>query len=130
MDSQQLVSQHAPPLPRLSPPAEHDPSSSQQIHCSDDAGNADAPVMDPVRSEQRRTERQEDHRKYKISSQTNGGARKACADKCDRRHRPSIPAAHSAASAIVHPAAMVVQLAHNENAVSTDTKSTSVRSFC
>ena len=39
MDSQQLVSQAAPPLLRLSPPAEHDPSSSQQIHRSGDAGN-------------------------------------------------------------------------------------------
>eukprot|EP01045_Picozoa_sp_COSAG04_P055038 COSAG04_NODE_24938_length_314_cov_1.204651_1_plen_52_part_10 len=52
MDSQQLVSQAAPPLLRLSPPAEHDPSSSQQIHRSGDAGNGDTPVAHPVRSEQ------------------------------------------------------------------------------
>ena len=56
MDSQQLVSQAAPPLLRLSPPAEHDPSSSQQIHRSGDAGNGDTPVAHPVRSEQRRSD--------------------------------------------------------------------------
>ena len=65
MDSQQLVSQAAPPLLRLSPPAEHDPSSSQQIHRSGDAGNGDTPVAHPVRSEQRRTQRHEYRREDK-----------------------------------------------------------------